>query len=116
MKQLHHLYEMTGLTQNIGGEEVLPPTYREDYWSENIYHVSFRRPKERLALEDMILKELEQTYQRIHRGKRHDMSEYAFHEGHLSFVALWDHQQPLLKNIVCGMRWSSSDSTYKPYL
>ncbi len=45
MKQLHHLYEITGLTHNIGGEEVLPPTYGEVYWSENIIMSAFVDPK-----------------------------------------------------------------------
>lgn len=103
LKQLYYLCEMSKLTQNIGGEEAVPLPYNPsaDTNPDSEHIIDHRRSRERAALGARIWDHLVRTFRRIHDDDPEDVWVYAKEDGFLSFVVLWDHWHPLLKEFVC---------------
>ena len=101
LKQLYHLCEMSKLTQNIGKEEAFPRVKDSDMDIDSASKIDHRRSKERAALDRRIWKHLAHVFRQIYHEDAEYVWEYAKEEGFLSFVVVWDHWQPSLKEIVC---------------
>lgn len=105
LKQLFHLYEMSKLPQSIGrGEEVVQPPRHSDAEAEPIFAINYAASKERIVLERLVLKHLEETYRRTHGKDLQPIEAYAGEEGSGDFIAMWDHWQPSLKEVIRGRR------------
>lgn len=116
LKQLFHLYEMSMLPDTIGrgrGEGVVPFPSRPETRLDTIFidHESVER---RVALERQILKHLEDVYRRTHGKNLIRIWVHAPQEGYGDFIAMWDHFQPSLKEVVCGRR--SKEPPYRFFL
>ncbi|KAL8718020.1 MAG: hypothetical protein Q9225_004806 [Loekoesia sp. 1 TL-2023] len=105
LKQLFHLYEMSKLPQSFGqGEEVVPPPRHPDAEAGTIFAINYGTSKERVVLIRLVLKHLEEAYRRTHGKDLQPIWAYAGEEGSEDFIAMWDHWQPSLKEVICGRR------------
>ena len=105
LKKLYHLYEISKLWQSIGREEVRPAPRFPYAGPHYIRTINKERSKERMALTKRTWQHIEHVYQRIHnRDPEFFWTVYDSCEGAFGFVALWDHWQPSLKQVVCGLQ------------
>ncbi|KAL8918372.1 MAG: hypothetical protein Q9208_007391 [Pyrenodesmia sp. 3 TL-2023] len=108
LKQLFHLYEMS----------MLPSTMtflrRRDGQLDTVSVIDREPVERRVALERQILKHLEEVYRRIHGKDLIHIWVHAPEEGYGNFIAMWDHFQPSLKEVVCGRR--SEEPPYRFFL
>ena len=107
LKELCHLYEMSQLPDSFGGgEETLPPP-RFPIRNPNptcVYDVFPTKSEERIMLEKMILKHLNETYKQTHEGERMDgIWANSGDEGYYGFMVIWDHWQSSLKEVICNI-------------
>ena len=100
-QELYHLWEMTKLAQSIGRDEIIPPPMFPIEFSNSIHSINSGRSKKRIALERRIWDQIQRNSWRFFGRGAQITSTYAKHEGVLWFVALSDHWQPSLKDMVC---------------
>ncbi|KAL8895446.1 MAG: hypothetical protein Q9207_008168 [Kuettlingeria erythrocarpa] len=108
LKQLIHLYEMSMLPSTMA---LLRP---RDAQLDTLSVIEREPVERRVALERQILKHLEEVYQRIHGKDLIYIWVHAPEEGYGNFIAIWDHFQPSLKEVVCGRR--SKEPPYRFFL
>ncbi len=121
LKQIYHLYEMSRLTQSIGGEEIIPPLRHPCHDPDSLHAINSNKSEKRKALERKIMDHLERRYMEVYNEGAEDPWIYANDEGFLWFIIMWDHWQRDFKSIVCRQRkpncakerlWDDSSDEY----
>ena len=110
-QELYHLDEMTGLRDSIGMEEIVPPP-NLPLPPDSFHSIDDSLGQKRSDLAQRIWEQIQRISWRIFKDDALCISVYAKHEGVYPFVALWDHWQPSLKDVVCH----ESRSAIKPSL
>ena len=110
LKQLYHLYEMSRLTQSIGGEEVIPAQ------DDSMSAIKMGRSEKRIDLERSTWKHIERIFQDVYGDNAIDVWGRAAFEGFMWFLIIWDHWQPELNIVVCGQPTSPGPSFEKENL
>ena len=106
-KQLYYLHEMTKLTQSIGREEVVPKPLFPDEPPDSVHSINSGQSEKRITLGERVWQQIQDTSQRIFNQDALYPEGYAKHEGFMSFVIMWDHWQPSLKDMVLHQSTSS---------
>lgn len=94
-RQLYVLYEICLLPPGI---DSTAPLDRARWRQARSLHI-------RRRLREAVWRRIEQSYQQAYGGGTPEDVEYWAHEdGYGGFVALWDHWQENLKQVICGLR------------
>ena len=99
-RELYYLHEMTKLTQSIGREETVPQPMYPNVPPEAVNSINHGRSEKRDALERRVWQQVQHNSLRFFDRDALHAAGFAKHEGALEFVAIWDHWQPSLKEMV----------------
>ena len=111
-QELYHLNEMIGLRESIGMEEVVPRPNLPLQPPDSFHSIDHSLVEKRFDLGQRIWEQIQRISWNIFNEDALCISVYAKHEGVYPFVALWDHWQLSLKDVVCH----ESRSAIKPSL
>lgn len=99
-RELYYLHEMTKLTQSIGREETVPQPMYPNAPPGSVNSINHGRSEKRDALERRVWQQVQHNSLRFFDRDALHAAVFAKHEGALEFVAIWDHWQPSLKEMV----------------
>ena len=99
-RELYYLHEMTKLTQSIGREETVPPPIYPNATSDSVNSTNHGRSEKRDAVERRVWQQIQHNSLLFFDRDALHAAVFAKHEGALEFVAIWDHWQPSLKEMV----------------
>lgn len=104
LKQLYRLHETSQIPGSIGKEEELnPPPQIPIENPHSVLEMQSAMSKDRKALTQMIWKHIQDIYPSTHNDEEApDLSCDGLEDGYFEFVVMWDHYQPILKEVVCG--------------
>ena len=109
-QELYYLLEMSQSEQSIGTEEVAPLMQNPNAPSRTSASKKFRRPEKRMNLEDRTWQQIQSHSSGCFDYRAPHTSVYTKHFGCWPFVAIFDHFQPHLKEMV----WKMSLSRVRP--
>ena len=106
-QQLYYLLDLAKLTQSIGYEEDIPPPPFPNSPPDSIHAINMGQSDKRIALENTLHERIQHISQRFFQRDAGYPIAYAKGNGFLFFVALWDHWQPYLEDMVSHLSRST---------
>jgi len=88
LKQIYHLYEMSRLTQSIGGEKIISPLRHSCHDPDSLHAINSNKFKKRKALKRKIMDYLKRRYMEVYNEGAEDSWIYANDEGFLWFIIM----------------------------
>ncbi|KAL8869502.1 MAG: hypothetical protein Q9174_004226 [Haloplaca sp. 1 TL-2023] len=99
-RELYYLHEMTYLTQRIGTEETTHQPAASYQPAPLARTLNFDRSEKRESLSERIWQRIKSNSWRFYELPAQNVSNFSRHEGFLGFVAIWDHWQPFLEDVI----------------